>query len=81
MFPTVDAFMGMVANGYQPVAKPRNFAFGKVEESAEGRIAQEVLLVGPDGKDYRALYVLERQPDGMFRIISVSLRASNSLST
>lgn len=81
MFPTVEAFMGMVANGYQPVARPRNFAFGRTEESADGRISQEVLLVGPDGKGYRALYVLERQADGMFRIVSVSLRATNALST
>ena len=81
IFPNVEAFMGMVQNGYMPVARPKNFAFGKVEESSDGRIAQEVLLVGPDGKDYRALYTLEQQPDGTFRITGVSLRASSSLST
>ena len=44
-------------------------------------IAQQVLIVGPDGKDYEALYTLELQPDGMYRITGVSLRASNTLST
>lgn len=81
IFPTVDLFMGMVASGYQPVHKPRNYAFGKVEETSPTRIVQQVLLVGPDGKDYEAVYTLELQPDGMYRITGVSLRASNSLST
>jgi hypothetical protein len=40
-----------------------------------------VLIVGPDGKDYEAIYTLELQPDGTYRITSVSLRASKSLST
>lgn len=81
IFPTVDIFMGMVASGYQPVLKPRNYAFGKVEETGPTRIVQQVLLVGPDSKDYEAVYTLELRPDGMYRITGVSLRASNSLST
>ncbi|HET9533961.1 MAG TPA: DUF4864 domain-containing protein, partial [Mesorhizobium sp.] len=36
-------------------------------------------VVGPDGRDYEAIYTLEMQPDGNFRITGVSLRASNSL--
>ena len=81
IFPTVDVFMDMVASGYQPVHKPRNYAFGKSEEMSPTSIAQQVLLVGPDGKDYEALYTVELQPDGKYLITSVSLRASNSLST
>ena len=80
IFPTLDAFMGMVANGYAPVHKPQSYAFGKVEEMGT-RIAQQVMIVGPDGKDYEALYTLEQQPDGTFLITGVSLRASNSLTT
>jgi hypothetical protein len=76
IFPDVDRFMGMVRNGYQPVWKPRNFAFGKVEEISPSSIVQQVLLVGPDGKDYEAIYTLELQPDGTFRITGVSLRGS-----
>ena len=81
IFPTVDVFMGMVASGYQPVHKPKNYAFGKVEEMGSTSIVQQVLLVGPDGKDYEAVYTLELQPDGKYLITGVSLRASNSLST
>ena len=81
IFPSVDIFMGMVTGAYEPVHKPQSYAFGKVEETSATSIIQQVLIVGPDGKDYEAVYTLERQPDGMFKITGVSLRASNSLST
>ena len=81
IFPTVEIFMGMVESGYQPVRSPRNYAFGKVEEPSGTSIIQQVLILGPDGKDYEAVYTLELQPDGVYRITGVSLRASNALST
>jgi hypothetical protein len=81
IFPTLETFMAMVTSGYQPVYRPRNYAFGKVRELSATSIVQQVLVVGPDGKDYEAIYTLERQADGKFRITGVSLRASNTLST
>ena len=81
IFPNVEIFMGMVENGYRPVRNPRNYAFGKVEEPSGTSVIQQVLIQGPDGKDYEAVYTLELQPDGVYRITGVSLRASNALST
>ena len=81
IFPTVDAFMGMVTNGYAPVRRPKAYAFGKVQETSPTSIIQQVLIVGPDGKDYEAVYTLELQPDGSHLITGCSLRASNSVST
>lgn len=81
IFPTVESFMGMVSGAYEPVHKPKSYAFGKVEETGAGSIVQHLMIVGPDGKDYEAVYRLERQPDGSFLINGVSLRASDSLST
>lgn len=81
IFPTLEIFMGMVTSGYQPVYKPQSFSFGKVKELSATSIVQQVMVVGPDGKDYEAVYTLELQSDGKFRITGVSLRASNSLST
>lgn len=81
IFPTADIFMGMVESAYQPVRNPRNYAFGKVEEMGANSIVQQVLITGADGKEYEAVYTLELQPDGVYRITGVSLRASNSLST
>ncbi len=81
IFPSVDSFMSMVTNGYPPVRRPQNYAFGKVEEMSPTSIVQQVLIVGPDGKDYEAVYTLELQPDGSYLITGCSLRASNALST
>jgi hypothetical protein len=80
VFPTVDTFMNMVTNGYAPVRKPRSYSFGKVEQTGPTSIVQQVLIVGPDGKDYEAVYTLEQQPDGTFKITGCSLRASTSVS-
>jgi hypothetical protein len=80
-FPTVDMFMNMVTNGYPPVRKPQTYSFGKVQETGPTSIVQQVLIVGPDGKDYEAVYTLQQQPDGTFQITGCSLRAANSLST
>jgi hypothetical protein len=81
IFPTADIFMGMVESGYKPVRNARNYAFGKVQEMGAGSIVQQVLITGPDGKEYEALYTLQLQPDGVWRITGVSLKASNALST
>jgi len=81
VFPTLDIFMNMVTGGYKPVQKPQSYSFGKSEWMSGTTIAQQVLLVGPDGKDYEALYTLELQPDGVWRITGVSLKASKTLST
>ena len=81
IFPTVDTFMSMVTNGYAPVRKPQSYSFGKAEQTGPSSIIQQVLIVGPDGKDYEAVYTLELQPDGSFKITGCSLRVANSIST
>lgn len=79
VFPTVDAFMNMVTNGYAPVRKPQSYSFGRVEQTGPTSIIQQVLIVGPDGKDYEAIYTLEQQADGSFKITGCSLRGSASV--
>lgn len=81
MFPTVETFMGMVKKGYPQVDNPQSYSFGKAVERRPGSIAQQVMITGPDGKEYEAIYTLQQQPDGTFKITGVSLRASKSLST
>lgn len=81
IFPTVDNFMAMVKQGYRPVHRPRRYSFGRSREISPGAIAQEVLIVGPAGKNWVAVYTLQKQPNGDFRITGVSLKASGELST
>ena len=74
IFPTLERFMSMVQTGYLPVLRPGNYAFGKSEQMADGRIQWEVLIDGPDGKGYTATYFMERQEDGTWKVDAVTLR-------
>ena len=60
-------FMEMVRRGYQPVYRPRTFEFREVRKGPAGP-EQRVFVIGPDGKAYVAIYPMERQPDGTWRV-------------
>jgi hypothetical protein len=68
IFPTPETFMNMVRQGYLPVYRPQSYKFGSATTDSTGRPAQRVMLVGPDGLSYEALYTFEQQPDGSWRI-------------
>ena len=67
IFPTAEIFMRMVRQGYQPVYRPRSYAFDELTR-IDGRLVQPVRVVGPDGVPVTALYIMERQPDGGWKI-------------
>lgn len=77
IFPSVGAFMDMVRGQYQPVYRPRAMTFGALADSPSGP-QQKVFLVGPDGKRWVALYTLERQPDGTWKINGCVLLPDNA---
>lgn len=72
MFGTAERFMEMVRSGYQPVYRPRATAFADLLYW-DGRLVQPVRVVGPDGATVVALYEMELQPDGSWRIAGCSL--------
>jgi hypothetical protein len=74
IYPTLDGFMSMVERGYLPVLRPGNYAFGRADRMADGRIIQEVLIRAPDGSDWTAVYYMELQDDGTWRVDGVNLR-------
>jgi hypothetical protein len=67
LFGGPEAFMAMVRDGYRPVYRPREYEFRPLDLVA-GRLVQPVLVVGPDGVPVLALYFMERQPGGEWRI-------------
>lgn len=71
-FPNEDAFFDMVRKGYAPVYRPGNFAFGRSKVEGD-MVVQEVLISGPDGTDWTALYQLLKQPDGSYKINGVHM--------
>jgi hypothetical protein len=72
IFPQADIFMIMVRNSYAPVYRHRGFEFGEARVEG-GWIAQRVHIVDADGEAWEALYTLEQQPDGSFKITGCSL--------
>jgi len=71
-FPQAEIFLGMVRDRYAPVYRHKSFEFGEAR-AADGRIAQQVHIVDQDGVPWEALYTLERQDDGGFRIVGCML--------
>lgn len=66
-FGTIERFRDMVLGAYTAVARPRVFEF-EAATTVNGRPAQPVFIVGPDGIAQRALYFMQRQPDGSWKI-------------
>ena len=62
----------MVQQAYPPVYRHRRFEFGEAR-AAQGRIAQRVHIIDADGEAWEALYTLEQQPDGSWKITGCSL--------
>jgi hypothetical protein len=73
IFPTPEIFMAMVKQGYSPVYRPQSFNFTEALIDPMGRPSQKMLVVGPDGKTYEALYSMEKQSDGTWRISGCTL--------
>jgi Domain of unknown function (DUF4864) len=70
VFPSPEQFMAMVKKGYQPVYRNTNRVYSDVFPDRLGRPAMRVVLTGQDGKRYEALYAMEKQPDGSWKIAS-----------
>ena len=66
-FGNAEFFMEMVRTGYPAVYRPREVEFRDLTQEG-GRLIQRVYVVGPDGKAVLALYDMQRQPDGTWRI-------------
>lgn len=80
IFGDSERFRSMVMNGYEAVARPRVFEFEE-PTTVNGRPTQPVFVIGPDEIARRALYFMERQPDGTWKIDGVVLEALSDRTT
>jgi Domain of unknown function (DUF4864) len=67
-FPAPEAFMAMVKSGYPQVYRQKEFHFEEAIEDATGRPGQKVAITDLGGKSWIALYSMEKQADGTWRI-------------
>lgn len=73
MFPSPEIFLSMVKKGYAPVYRRQSYAFGKIGSEMGGQPTQHVTIIDANGKAWTALYAMERQPDGSWKISGCSL--------
>ncbi len=66
-FGDAENFMRMVRTGYPPVYRPRRVEFLDLVKAKDQWI-QKVGVVGPDGEEVTALYLMERQKEGGWKI-------------
>lgn len=66
-FETAENFMRMVESSYPAVYRPRSVMFEDIVR-VEGRVAQRVVLMGPDGALFNAFYLMQIQSDESWRI-------------
>ncbi len=66
-FGNPSTFIAMVRAAYRPVYRPREVSFRELRLSGALPV-QEVLVVDADGVAFLALYPMQRQPDGTWRI-------------
>ena len=72
IFPAPDIFMSMVQNGYAPVYRHKSFEFGDSRTQGSS-VAQQVHIIDANGEAWEALYTLEQQADGSYKITGCSL--------
>ncbi|WP_198154787.1 DUF4864 domain-containing protein [Oceanibaculum pacificum] len=80
LFGDPATFLGMVQTGYPPVYRAAQVEFQALEWR-NGVLIQQVRLVGPDGLPAIALYEMERQADGAWRINGCALVRAPDLTT
>ncbi len=72
IFPTAEVFLAMVRRGYHPVYRAKVYSFDEVA-MMDGKIVQPVRIALPEGGIVVALYTMERQADGSWRIAGCTL--------
>lgn len=80
MFKTTDRFIGMVKGGYSAIYGARGWSYGR-NRLVSDKLYQEVILTGPHGSDWLALYTLTKQADGTWKISGVQLKKAPTSST
>ena len=74
-FGDAATFLRMVRKGYKPVYRPQTVEFKNLETVRDMTI-QRLFVIGQDGTAVQALYYMEKQADGTWRIDGVQLIAA-----
>jgi Domain of unknown function (DUF4864) len=70
---TPENFRTIVKTFYEPVYRPRRLGGFTNLYVMDGQLTQPVVLMGPNGDFVVALYTMQKQPDGNWKILGCSL--------
>lgn len=73
LFPSPENFLAMVRQGYGAVYRARRFSVDRIEDAGDDGLALGVTIQDEAGADWAALYSLQKQPDGAWRITGCRL--------
>jgi hypothetical protein len=79
LFPDSAAFLAMVRESYAPVYRHRGVEFGAFADHGD-KIQQAVTFIDNDNVVWTAIYILEKQPEGNWRIGGCVLTKSSDTS-
>ena len=71
-FQSPEIFMSMVRSGYRAVYRPQQVEFRDLR-LVDGVPTQEIVFVGPDNQVVTAVYLMQQQADGSWKINGVYL--------
>jgi Domain of unknown function (DUF4864) len=80
MFGTSDDFIRMVRDSYQPVYRSSAVEFVKLVR-VDDEWVQAVQLVDDEGRVWRALFTMKRQPDKSWKVGGCQLVQTNAVAT
>ncbi len=80
MFRSSDAFLQMVREHYEPVYRAGGVHFVKLD-TVDGQWIQTVQIVDDEGRVWRALFTMRRQPDKSWKVGGCQLVQTSAIAT
>ena len=80
LFRSAEAFMTMVREQYEPVYRATGVNFVKLDTSG-GQWIETVQLVDGEGRVWRALFTMRRQPDKSWKVGGCQLVQTSAIAT
>ncbi|PPR09615.1 MAG: hypothetical protein CFH41_02317 [Alphaproteobacteria bacterium MarineAlpha11_Bin1] len=67
LFDTPELFLEMVKKSYRELYRPQSFEFRPTTQFGD-KVVQPLVVVGPSGLPKTVVYVMEKHPDGQWKI-------------
>ncbi len=80
LFKNTDNFIRMVKSGYGAIYGAQSWTFGR-SQTVSGTYYQEVQLIGPNGNNWVAVYSMQQQTDGSWKITAVQIKRGDGRTT